>query len=122
MTISVEQIIDLEEAHPDAVVMAHPECPADVLAEADYIGSTKGMIEHAAASDAQEFIVCTVVGISRELKLRTQGTGKRFHFPCHHAALREHGPGHAAEGWPHACAIPPRTRCTSATAWPPRRA
>ena len=82
VTISVEQIIDLEEAHPDAVVMAHPECPADVLAEADYIGSTKGMIEHAAASDAQEFIVCTVVGIIRELELRTQGTGKRFHFPA----------------------------------------
>ena len=82
MTISVEQIIDLEEAHPDAVVMAHPECPADVLAEADYIGSTKGMIEHAAASGAQEFIVCTVVGIIRELELRTQGTGKRFHFPA----------------------------------------
>ena len=82
VTISVEQIIDLEEAHPDAEVMAHPECPADVLAEADYIGSTKGMIEHAAASDAQEFIVCTVVGIIRELELRTQGTGKRFHFPA----------------------------------------
>ena len=107
MTISVEQIIDLEEAHPDAVVMAHPECPADVLAEADYIGSTKGMIEHAAASGAQEFIVCTVVGIIRELELRTQGTGKRFHFPA---------------TTPHACATPPRTRCTLATAWPPRRA
>ena len=53
-----------------------------MLAEADYIGSTKGMIEHAAASGAQEFIVCTVVGIIRELELRTQGTGKRFHFPA----------------------------------------
>ena len=61
--------------------MAHPECPADVLAEADFIGSTKGMIEHATASSAKDFIVCTVVGILRELIRRNAGTGKRFHFP-----------------------------------------
>ena len=81
MTISRKQVIDLEEAYPDAVVMAHPECPADVLAEADFIGSTKGMIEHATASDAKDFIVCTVMGILRELTRRNAGTGKRFHFP-----------------------------------------
>lgn len=82
MTISREQVIDLEEAYPDAVVMAHPECPADVLEEADFIGSTKGMIEHATASGAQDFIVCTVVGILRELERRNAGTNKRFHFPA----------------------------------------
>ncbi len=82
MTISQKQVVDLEEAFPDAVVMAHPECPADVLDEADFIGSTKGMIEHATASDAQDFIVCTVVGILRELERRNAGTGKRFHFPA----------------------------------------
>lgn len=82
MTISRQQVIDLEEAYPDAVVMAHPECPADVLDEADFIGSTKGMIEHATASDAQDFIVCTVVGIVRELERRNADTGKRFHFPA----------------------------------------
>lgn len=81
MAISAKQVIDLEEAHPNAVVMAHPECPADVLAEADFIGSTKGMIEHAAASNAQEFIVCTVVGILRELERRCASSGKRFYFP-----------------------------------------
>ena len=82
MVISQKQVVDLEEAYPDAVVMAHPECPADVLAEADFIGSTKGMIEHATASDAQDFIVCTVVGILRELLRRNAGAGKRFHFPA----------------------------------------
>lgn len=81
MTISRKQVIDLEEAYPDAVVMAHPECPADVLAEADFIGSTKGMIEHATASGAKDFIVCTVVGILRELTRQNAGTDKRFHFP-----------------------------------------
>ena len=73
-----------------------------MLAEADYIGSTKGMIEHAVASGAQEFIVCTVVGIIRELELRTQGTGKRFHFPattprCENMDLV------TLPSWPHAC-------------------
>ena len=82
MTISRKQVIDLEEAYPDAVVMAHPECPADVLAEADFIGSTKGMIEHATASDAKDLIVCTVVGILRELTRQNAGTDKRFHFPA----------------------------------------
>ena len=81
-TISRKQVIDLEEIYPDAVVMAHPECPADVLAEADFIGSTKGMIEHATYSDAKDFIVCTVVGIASELKLRNEGTNKQFHFPA----------------------------------------
>ena len=81
MAISANQVIDLEESYPDAVVMAHPECPADVLAEADFIGSTKGMIEHAAASNAQEFIVCTVAGILRELERRCANTDKRFYFP-----------------------------------------
>ena len=82
VTINRQQVIDLEEAYPEAVVMAHPECPADVLDEADFIGSTKGMIEHATASDARDFIVCTVVGILRELERRNAGTNKRFHFPA----------------------------------------
>lgn len=82
VTINRQQVIDLEEAYPEAVVMAHPECPADVLDEADFIGSTKGMIEHATASNARDFIVCTVVGILRELERRNAGTNKRFHFPA----------------------------------------
>ena len=50
--ITVEQIVDAQEAHPDALVLAHPECKADVLAEADYIGSTAGIIKYAEESDA----------------------------------------------------------------------
>ena len=126
VTISVvEQIIDLEEAHPNAVVMAHPECPADVLAEAEvrgYPGRRRALTEHAAASDAQEFIVCTVVGIIRELELRTQGTGKRFHFPA--TTPRCENMDLVTLPKLAACSAQPRpgTRCTSATALPPRRA
>ena len=78
--ISLTQLIDLEEAHPDALVLAHPECTAEVLAEADYIGSTSGIIGYAERSDAREFIIVTVRGVLYELERRCAGTGKRFYF------------------------------------------
>ena len=78
--IPLSEIIALEEKYPDAPVLVHPECTREVLAEADYIGSTKGIIEYAEHSDASDFIVVTVVGVLREMELRTRGTGKRFHF------------------------------------------
>ena len=67
---------------PDALVLAHPECKADVLAEADYIGSTAGIIKYAEESDASEFIIVTVRGVLYELERRCQGTGKKFYFPA----------------------------------------
>jgi len=78
--ISLDELIDLKEAHPDALVLAHPECTEEVLAEADYIGSTSGIIEYAAASEAREFIIVTVRGVIYELRRRCAGQGKRFHF------------------------------------------
>ena len=80
--ITVEQIVDAQEAHPDALVLAHPECKADVLAEADYIGSTAGIIKYAEESDASEFIIVTVRGVLYELERRGQSTGKKFYFPA----------------------------------------
>lgn len=76
-----EEVIALEEAYPDALVLAHPECTDEVLAEADYIGSTKGIIEFTEKSDATDFIIVTMVGVLREMELRSAGSGKRFHFP-----------------------------------------
>ena len=52
----------------------------EVLAEADYIGSTKGIIEFTQKSDAKDFIIVTMVGVLREMELRNAGSGKRFHF------------------------------------------
>ena len=80
--ITVEQIVDAKEAPPDALVLAHPECKADVLTEADYIGSTAGIIKYAEESDASEFIIVTVRGVLYELERRCQGTGKKFYFPA----------------------------------------
>ena len=75
-----EEIIALEEEYPEALVLAHPECAEEVLAEADYIGSTKGIIEFTQKSDAKDFIIVTMVGVLREMELRNAGSGKRFHF------------------------------------------
>jgi quinolinate synthase len=64
--------------HPQALVAAHPECPADVLAMADYIGSTSALIEWCASSDTDEFIVMTESGVLRSLQ--KLAPGKRFYF------------------------------------------
>lgn len=78
--IAVQEIIALEEEYPEALVLAHPECTEEVLMEADYIGSTKGIIEFTQKSDAKDFIIVTMVGVLREMELRNAGSGKRFHF------------------------------------------
>ena len=80
--ISADEVRALKREHPAAVVLAHPECGEGALALADYVGSTKGIIEHAAASDASEFIVLTVVGVGHELERQCAGSGKRFYFPA----------------------------------------
>ena len=64
--------------HPDAEVLAHPECRSELLEKADYIGSTSGIIAYAEKSDAEEFIVCTEQGVGFELRNRCPG--KRFYF------------------------------------------
>lgn len=81
MTINLDQVEQLELAHPEAPVLAHPECTAEVVAEADYVGSTKGIIEYAEAHpETSEFIVLTVVGVEAELGRRRPDA--RFYFPA----------------------------------------
>ena len=77
-----QEVERLELEHPNAEVCAHPECSEEVLREADYIGSTKQIIEHIAQSDAREFIVLTVVGVAAEISRLTAGEGKRIYFPA----------------------------------------
>lgn len=77
--ISLAELRELKVGHPNALVLAHPECVAAVLDEADYIGSTAGIISFAEQSDAQEFIIVTVRGVLYELERRCAGQGKRFY-------------------------------------------
>ena len=65
---SVQKIVELKEQYPDAVVMAHLECKAPVLAIADVKGSTAHMLQYAQQSDARQFIVATEAGILHELQ------------------------------------------------------
>lgn len=70
-------VIAMKEAHPDALVMAHPECSAPVRALADELLSTGQMCHYAQASDRKEFIVATEVGIN--YRLRTENPDKTFY-------------------------------------------
>ncbi len=62
--------------HPGAKVLVHPESPAAVVALADAVGSTSGILKAAREMDAREFIVATDSGMLH--KLRTQNPGKIF--------------------------------------------
>lgn len=75
----VQEIQELKQQHPSAEVLAHPECNAQVLSMADYIGSTTGILKQAVASNAKEFIIATEVGVRYELE--KQSPDKRFYFP-----------------------------------------
>ena len=70
---SLEKLLKLKEEHPAAKVVVHPECRAYIIAVADYVGSTAGILEYCGQSDAQEFIVVTESGILAEMKRRYPG-------------------------------------------------
>jgi len=61
--IKAQHVLDAIDAHPDAEVLAHPECRPEVLALADAVLSTSGMLRHAAESPAREFIIVTEEGL-----------------------------------------------------------
>ncbi len=73
-----DEIRELREQHPEAKVLAHPECNAQVLEMADYIGSTSGIIDFAAKSDEKEFIIATEEGVLYELEQKRPDAG--FYF------------------------------------------
>ena len=66
---SREKITKLKERHPKAKFIAHPECEEAVLAMADYIGSTTGLLKYTINNDAQEFIVATESGIIHQMEI-----------------------------------------------------
>ena len=65
---SVDAILQLKREHPQAVVMAHLECKAPVLAMADVKGSTATMLQYAMNHDDKEYIVATEAGILHEMQ------------------------------------------------------
>ena len=80
--IDVAEIAALKEAHPNALVLAHPECNEQVRDAADVLGSTSHLIEKAATcADASEFIIATAVGVRHQMALQAVDAGRRFLFP-----------------------------------------
>ena len=77
-TFPARRLTKARMEHPNALVVAHPECPPDVLAMADFIGSTSALIQHCVASDADEFIVMTESGVSHSLQ--KLAPNKKFYF------------------------------------------
>ena len=76
--ISPEDVLAEKEKHPNASVLAHPECRKEVLELADYIGSTSGIIERAVKGEEDEFIICTESGVLHELN--KQSPDKNYYF------------------------------------------
>ena len=64
---SLEKITKLKVRHPNAKVIAHPECEEPVLRVADFIGSTTGLLKYTLQDDAKEFIVATESGIIHQM-------------------------------------------------------
>jgi quinolinate synthase len=67
-TFSEKKLVELKILHPEAVVAAHPECPAGVLQHADYVGSTAGILGYARRSAARQIIVVTEPGILHQMR------------------------------------------------------
>jgi quinolinate synthase len=66
---SVEKITKLMHRHPNALMIAHPECEAHLLDKAHYIGSTSGMLKFTQQNPATEFIVATEAGILHQMQI-----------------------------------------------------
>jgi quinolinate synthase len=76
-TFSQRKIIAIKERHPEAELLAHPECEESLLAMADFIGSTTALLKYAVASAKKEFIVATEAGILHQMM--KQAPDKTFH-------------------------------------------
>ena len=67
-TFSARKILALKLEHPEAEVIAHPECEPGILIHADYIGSTTALLKYAQKSSSQAFIVVTEPGIIHQMQ------------------------------------------------------
>jgi quinolinate synthase len=73
---SLERILELKEEHPDAQVIAHPECEKPILIIADHIGSTTSLLKYTMRDPGTKYIVATESGILHQM--RKESPGKEF--------------------------------------------
>ncbi len=72
-TFSERKLLDLVVRHPEAEVIAHPECEPRILAHAAFVASTSGLLRHVVSSPKQAFIVATEEGILHQMQLAAPG-------------------------------------------------
>ena len=82
--ITPAQVQEARKAHPDAVVLVHPECRPEVIDLADHVASTSGIIKEVSTSEKREFIIGTEVGIL--YRLTRECPGKRC-YPLSEGAV-----------------------------------
>ncbi|HUR09863.1 MAG TPA: quinolinate synthase NadA [Flavitalea sp.] len=70
---SLEKIIRLKVRHPDAKVIAHPECEEAILRVADFVGSTTGLLHFTEKDNSREYIVATETGILHQMQKSSPG-------------------------------------------------
>lgn len=80
-SIHSEDVAKAKELHPEAFVLAHPECTEDTLELADFIGSTSQIIDYATTSPENVFIICTEMGVFFELMQKNPD--KKFYSVGH---------------------------------------
>jgi quinolinate synthase len=75
--VNVKEVRAARAAHPGALLLVHPECTPDVTAQADYVGSTAGIMQFARESAAREFLIGTELSIAEHLQYECPD--KRFY-------------------------------------------
>lgn len=75
--ITSEDVKTEKEKHPNAKFLVHPECTKELLDQADYIGSTSGIIDFVCEDNSDEYIIGTEIGVFYELK--KQNPDKKFY-------------------------------------------
>ena len=77
--ISQNQVEAIKMAHPNALVLTHPECNERIVNISDFIGSTSEIMSYAKNSDALEYIICTEDGVNYQLM--KDNPNKHFYYP-----------------------------------------
>jgi len=71
--LTTEIVRTAKISHPDAPFAVHPECAADIVAMADFVGSTSQILDFVAESDAKEFLIGTEIGVVDRLNVLCEG-------------------------------------------------
>lgn len=66
--VNTEDVKKAKEMHPNAEILVHPECTPEVVAMADYVGSTSGIMDYALNCDKKDFIIGTEISIAEHLQ------------------------------------------------------